>query len=241
MCIIVLWSEAVGNRSFFCLPFVCLRFFSYLFAMKFVLWNVCLLLIFGVAFCYGQEYTPKEEARILGTQQTSGYSMEVLKSYKSVRKKWWYFLKRIGKVRLRRGYWEIYLKEGPVLFAAVAEDKQSIHSSLYLGLSAGMSEEEAEKYANELRQLLISFVVSEERVELEDRLQDYEYVLSKKSTKLERLRRRSDQLEAKGGRPGTAMIENMQALQTEINTLKKQRSEVIDRLSVLGDQYNKEK
>ena len=207
--------------------------------MKSVLQKTCLLLIFGVALCYGQEYTPKEEARILGMQQTSGYSMKVLKSYKSVRKKWWYFLKRLGKVRLRRGYWEVHFKEGLVLFATVTEDERSIHSSLYLGLSAGMSEEEAEKYAHELRQLLVSFVVSEERVELEKRLQDYEHVLSKKSTQLEKLRRRSEQLETKGGRPGTAMLENMQALQAEINALKKQRSEVIDRLSVLGDQYKR--
>ena len=197
----------------------------------------CVLLLWGVAFCYGQEQLPKADARILGKQQTSGYSIEVSQPYKSLRRKWWNFLKGIGKIRLRRDYWELHFKERLILYAAILRDEKGANSSLYLGLSAGISEEKAAKYTDELKKTLVSFVASEERAQLEKRLQRYERALSKKSTQIERLRLRSKQLQAKGGEPGTAMLQNIRDLQIEIDALKKQHSEVIGRLSVLGDKY----
>ena len=202
--------------------------------MRSVFRYVFVLMLWASALCCVEGQVPESEARILGRQQTSGYSMELSQPYKLARRQWWQFLKTLGRVKLRKNYWELHFKEGIVLYAAIDATEGGRRSRLYVGLSSGVPEKEAEEYETELRKLLLSFGVSLEKSELQKRLQDYERRLSKKSLQLEKLRLRAEKLQARGS-ASVSTTTKMQELQGEVDALRKQQAEVIDRLSVLGD------
>lgn len=187
--------------------------------------------VVSFSFVYGQPLQPQD--RMLGTQQTKGYTVEIPQAYRALRRSWWQFLSTLAKVSLQKGHWQLHFKEGFTLYTVIAPSETSEASHIYVGLPTNVPKEDSQKYASELRQLLQSFAISMQKTQLEERLKACEKIHTQKSLRLEKLLQK--QRKVSNSSPHHTLDAAIRNLQAEIESLKHQQASIIKQLSTLGD------
>ena len=199
-----------------------------------MVWLGCVLCLYGVAWPCAQGQVARSSTRILGTTSTDGYFVVLPYSTKVIERTWWQFLKNLGKVRLKKNYWELYPTEEVVLYTAVTHGRKS-GCQLYLGVNSDASTKKGVKSKLQaVRELVEGFVVVILKKDLAEQLKKNERKKRKKSVRLERFRVRQRRLETHHV-PSQERLVKIENLQLDMEELEQERASIIHRLSTLAE------